>query len=96
MDLLDNIKDLGHDLPAYFSIILSFMVIGILDFTEIKVTIFVVLFFALLMFPENIWILASVAAIYVGALLFKNAILKRVENLLRHRAPYLFVKISHN
>ena len=96
MALLDNIKDLGHDLPAYLCILFSMMVIGILHFTEIIVSIFVVLVLALLMFPENIWILASVATIYVGALLFKNAILKRVENLLRHRAPYLFVKISHN
>ena len=97
MDLLDNIKDLGHDLPAYFCLLLSMMVIGVLHFKRIIIAIFVVLFFALLMFPEKIWILGSIAAIYAGALrFFKKAIIKRMEKLLRHYAPYLFIKISHN
>ena len=96
MDLLDNIKDLGHDLPAYFCLLLSMMVIGILHFTEIIVSIFVVLVLALLIFPEQFWILGSIAVIYGGALRFKKAIIKRMEELLRRHAPYLFIKISHN
>ena len=82
MDLLDNIKGLGDDLPAYFCILLSMMVIGVLHFKRIIIAIFVVLFFALLMFPEKIWILGSIAAIYAGALRFfsKRQLLNEWKN----------------
>ena len=94
MALLDSIKDL--DLLAYFCILLSMMVTGVLHFKRIIIAIFVVLASVLWMFPETFWIVVSIAVIYAGALLFKKAIMKRMEKLLRHKAPYLFIKISHN
>ena len=96
MDLLDNIKDLGQDLPAYFCILLSMMIIGVLHFKRIIIAIFVVLALVLWVFPETFWIVVSIAVIYAGALWFEKAICQRMENLLRHHAPYLFIKISHN
>ena len=93
MALVDNIKLL--ELPAYFGVLLCFLVIGILHFWCLIVPILGIQLVALWFYPENICLWALPLG-YVASIKFRDSIIAPLEKLMINIAPCLFVKISHN
>ena len=85
MTLLENVKLM--ELPEYFAIMLSFLVIGILHFWSFILPIFGIQFLAVWYYPENIGLWASIFG-YGASIWFSDSIMIRLEKSMQNVAPY--------